>query len=182
MPSDPPPKRRLFDSGFLFLLAISVAGGSGVLWTRGWDVFRDILLSDIGLAALLLPKIAAGVVLATALGLALPRDRVLDLVGPESGLRGLAIAATAGAVIPGGPAVTFPLTAGLMAAGADFAAGVAMVTGWILLGLNRTLVWELSFLPPGMVLLRVALSLPVPIVLGLGIRAVLRMRNGRGAA
>lgn len=182
MTDDPRPRRRLFDSGFFFVLAIALASGAGVLVTQGWETFREILLSDLGLAALLMPKIAAGVLLATALALVLPKDKVLHHVGPESGLRGLAIAATAGAVIPGGPAVTFPLTAGLMTAGADLAAGVAMVTGWILLGLNRTIVWELTFLPADLVLLRVALSLPVPIVLGLGLRAVVRHRARRRAS
>ena len=104
----------------------------------------------------------------------LPRERILALVGPESGVRGLAIATTAGAIIPGGPATTMPLAVGLMAAGADFGAGLALVLGWMLLGVNRVLIWELSFLPADLVLLRVLLSLPAPILIGLVARWLIR--------
>jgi hypothetical protein len=41
-----------------------------------------------------------------------------------------------------------------------------MVTAWALLSLNRTLIWELSFLPPHIVLVRVALSFAIPVALG----------------
>lgn len=174
-PQDPtPPRRRLFDGAFLVVFGVAVASGAAVYWQKGADRFAAILLGDLGLALALLPKIAAGVLIASALPLLLPRERVLRLIGPDSGLRGLAIAAAAGAILPGGPSVTYPLTIGLMAAGADLGAGVAMVSGWVLLGLNRTIIWELSFLPPEFVALRVALSLPAPIVFGLTVRRLVR--------
>ena len=88
----------------------------------------------------------------------------------------------AGALFPGGPAVTFALTAGLITSGADIAAGVAMVSGWVLLSANRTLIWELSFLPAHFVGLRVLMTLPVPILLGLAIRHVARRRAIAGEA
>lgn len=168
------PKRKLIDGGFLFVLALAAVSGAAVLWLKGPERFAEILLRDIGFSLALLPKIAAGVLVASAMPFLLPRKRVLALIGPESGVRGLAIAMAAGAVFPGGPSVTYPLTIGLMAAGADLGAGVALVSGWVLLGLNRTLIWELSFLPPEFVALRVALSLPAPILLGVAIRHAMR--------
>jgi len=68
----------------------------------------------------------------------------------------------ASAVIPGGPSATIPLVAGLMAAGA----GVALFSAWVLYELNRTLIWELSFLPAHLVGLRVLVCLPVPVLVG----------------
>jgi hypothetical protein len=65
----------------------------------------------------------------------------------------------------------------LLAAGADLGAGIALVSGWVLLGLNRTLIWEFSFLPADFVLLRVALSLPVPILLGWATRKLYQGRD-----
>ncbi|MBN2905520.1 MAG: hypothetical protein JXJ18_02295 [Rhodobacteraceae bacterium] len=174
-PPDPPAKPpKLIDGAFLFILALALGSGAAVFWLKGADRFTQILLHDLGLSLALLPKIAAGVVIATALPFLLPRERVLALIGPESGLRGLAIATAAGAVFPGGPSVTYPLTIGLMAAGADLGAGVALVSGWVLFGLNRTLIWELSFLPAHFVALRVALSLPAPILMGLIVRRAMR--------
>jgi uncharacterized membrane protein YraQ (UPF0718 family) len=116
--------------------------------------------------------------MATALGLSLPRTRVVALIGPDSGWRGLMIAAAAGAVMPGGPHVIYPLTLALIAAGADVAAGVTIVSAWILLSLNRTLVWELSFIPADVVVLRFFMTLPVPVLLGCAVRAL----DGRSRA
>lgn len=170
--------RKLIDGAFLFILGLALVSGAGVWLLKGPERFWDIFLTDTGFTISLLPKILAGVIIASALPFMMSRDRILRLVGPESGLRGLAIATAAGAIIPGGPSVTYPLTIGLMAAGADLGAGVALVSGWVLVGLNRTLIWELSFLPPEFVALRVALSLPGPILFGYAVR---RFMNDRAA-
>ena len=164
----------MIDGGLIFVTALLFLSGAGVWITRGPERFLDLLLADLGFALVLLPKILGGIVMATALGLSLPRGRVLALIGPQSGWRGLMIAAAAGAVMPGGPHVIYPLTLALMGAGADLAAGVTIVSAWVLLSLNRTLVWELSFLPVELVAMRFLLTLPVPVILGLVVRALVR--------
>ncbi|MBB4023161.1 MULTISPECIES: permease [Actibacterium] len=175
MQPDPPSPgsstpRKLIDGSLIFITALAVAGGAGVWWLKGGDKFREILLIETGFAVMLLPKILAGILIASCLPLLMSQRRIQALIGPESGLRGLMIATLAGVVIPGGPSVTYPLTLGLMSAGADLGAGVALVSGWVLVGLNRTLIWELSFLPPEFVALRVALSLPAPVLIGWAVR------------
>ena len=164
--------RRMLDGGLIFVTALLCLSGIGVWITRGPERFFELLWSDLGFALLLLPKIFGGILLATALGLSLPRARVLALIGPDSGWRGLMIAAVAGAVMPGGPHVIYPLTVALMAAGADLGAGVTIVSAWVLLSLNRTLVWELSFIPVEVVAMRFVLTLPVPVMLGFMMRVL----------
>ncbi len=175
---EPPPggstPRKMIDGSFLFILGLAVTSGAAVWWLKGGARLWELFLRDSGFAIVLLPKIAAGVLIASCLPLMLSRDRIIALVGPDSGLRGLMIATAAGAILPGGPSVTYPLTIGLMAAGADLGAGTALVSGWVLLGLNRTLIWELSFLPPEFVALRMLVSLPGPILIGLAVRMLLR--------
>lgn len=172
-PTRPPRSRRpLIDTGFLIVLAVALLGGIGVWVLQGPQAFFAILLTDMGFAAILLPKIAGGIVLAVTLGMILPKDKVLRAVGPESGIGGLAIAMLAGAVIPGGPSVMFPLAASMMVSGADIGAAIAMISGWVLLSANRTLVWELSFIPVDLVVLRLLLTLPVPVLLGVAARLV----------
>ena len=73
--------------------------------------------------------------------------------------------------------MTFPIAAGLGVAGADLGAMIAFISGWSLLGLNRTLIWEFSFLPADLVWTRYLLSLPVPILLGLAVRTFLQVRK-----
>ncbi|MBY5971566.1 hypothetical protein [Pseudooceanicola marinus] len=181
-PQTPPKKRKKIDAGLITLALICAASGAAVWVLHGPEVFTDTLLVELGFAAMLLPKVVGGILLAVALGYVLPRERILALAGPDSGVRGLAVATAAGALFPGGPAVTFALTAGLITSGADIAAGVAMVSGWVLLSANRTLIWELSFLPAHFVGLRVLMTLPVPILLGLAIRHVARRRAITGEA
>lgn len=168
----PARERRMVDGGLIFVTALLCLSGAAVWITRGPERFFDLLWSDLGFALMLMPKIFGGILLATALGLSLPRARVLALIGPDSGWRGLMIAAVAGAVMPGGPHVIYPLTLALIAAGADLAAGVTIVSAWVLLSLNRTLVWELSFIPVEFVAMRFLLTLPVPVLLGLVVRAL----------
>lgn len=170
-------KRSFFDTGFYILTSICVISGTAVWVMQGTEVFLSILLRDFGFTLLILPKIAGGILLASALGLLLPKERVVAVVGPESGLRGLLIAASAGAVIPGGPSVTFPLAAGLIVGGADVGAAVAMISGWVLLGVNRTLIWELSFMPADFVAIRILLTLPLPILIGLLARVCLQHKT-----
>lgn len=178
----PARERRLVDGGLIFVTALLCLSGAGVWITRGPERFLELLWSDLSFALTLLPKIFGGIVLATALGLCLPRARVLALIGPDSGWRGLVISAVAGAVMPGGPHVIYPLTLALIAAGADLAAGVTIVSAWVLLSLNRTLVWELSFIPVEYVALRFLLTLPVPVLLGLVVRALALRAETRKAA
>lgn len=184
MQTDSPPPgastpRKLIDASLLFITAIAVVAGAAVWALEGGGRFWEIFLAETGFTLALMPKIAAGVLIASALPVLMSRDRIKALIGPESGLRGLAIAMAAGAIIPGGPSVTYPLTIGLMAAGADLGAGVALVSGWVLLGLNRTLIWELSFMPPEFVALRILLSLPAPVLFGLAVRAFVKRQAAR---
>lgn len=171
-PRRPAPKRKIIDTGFLVLCGLTLAAAVAVGLTRGWDRVLDHTVDGLGFVAVLLPKIACGVFVASALPILLPRDKVAGWIGPDSGTRGLIYAALAGAVIPGGPMMTFPLAAGMLAAGADLAAALTCITAWSLYGLNRTLIWELSFLHADLVALRVLICLPMPILLGLVIRRI----------
>ncbi|EPX85267.1 hypothetical protein [Salipiger mucosus] len=177
--AEAPPARRprkILDGGFLVLLGFTLAGGIAVFLTRGGGRVADIAAETLGFVAVLSPKIAAGIFIAATLPMCLPREKVGRLVGRESGWRGLAVATACGAALPGGPMMTFPLAAGLGTAGADMGAVVAFISGWSLLGLNRTLIWEFSFLPADLVWTRYLLSLPAPLLLGLTARAMMKRR------
>ena len=172
--ADPPPEpraRKIIDGGFLVLLGLTLLSAGLVFFKQGGARVWQITQETFGFLLLLSPKIVAGVFIAATLPLVLPRDKIGRWIGAESGLRGLALATLAGAAIPGGPMMTFPLAAGFGIAGADIGTMLAFVTGWSLLGLNRTLIWEFSFLPHDLVWTRYLLSLPFPVLVGLGARA-----------
>lgn len=110
----------------------------------------------------LMPRLAVGIIGAGFLARVLPQDLVSALLGPGSGLLGIAGASLAGALTPGGPVVGFALGSAALRAGAGLPQIVAFVTAWSLYTLNRVLVWEIPFMPMRFVVLRVLVSLPFP--------------------
>lgn len=164
----PPPlgRQSAFDTSFLILLAIATAAGCAVAWLKGPMRVVEIAASYLGFLALLSPKILCGFFIAAAVPILVPREVLTRWIGQDSGARGLAVACLAGALVPGGPMMIFPLAASFILAGAGMGTIVSFVTAWSLFGLNRTVIWEMSFLHIDFVLLRVAICLPLPFLAG----------------
>ncbi len=160
-------KRPLFDWAFLLVAALSMTAAVHVYTREGWSVFRDIFFDDVTLFATILPKVAAGCLIGALVRLLVPRELIVRWVGEGSGLKGLIIASLVGCVFPGGPFTIFPLAGAFMLIGADKGAAVAFVTGWLLLGINRAIIWEMPFFGADIVALRMLVSLAVPILAGL---------------
>jgi uncharacterized membrane protein YraQ (UPF0718 family) len=160
----------MFDIGLAILLTMALGSAGLVYFRSGLDGVLEVLGSDSVLLVEVAPRMAAGVLLASFIGLLLPREAIGRHFGRESGWRGLALASLAGIVVPGGPAVVLPLAASFAIAGADRGSMTAFITSWLLLGSNRVLVWELSFFEPSFVFVRVLTSLPAPFVVGLAAR------------
>ena len=169
-PLPPRQKRRPFDWAFVIVASISAAAAANVLWRDGWRTAADVFLGDSVLFLELLPKVAAGCLIGALFRVLVPPEMVRRFVGEGSGLLGLAIATAAGAVLPGGPFTIFPLAAILLVSGADRGAAAAFVTSWLLLGLNRAIIWELPFFGQHFVLTRVMFALPMPLLCGVGVR------------
>lgn len=160
------------DIGFLFIAVLALIAGAVVYMRDGTSRFFDILAKDAVLLVTILPKVAAGVLVAAFLRLLLPKEVVARWIGERSGLRGLVLATLAGAIIPGGPMTIFPIATALYTSGADRGATIAFITSWLTLGINRAIVWELSFFGAEFVVIRMLVSLPVPILVGLAARAL----------
>jgi uncharacterized membrane protein YraQ (UPF0718 family) len=168
---DPDWRRRTlgdaFGKGFLGFLAVAVLTGVLCWVFKGPEVFAEALLGDLELLLGLLPRVVLALSIAALIWFLLPRDRVASLVGQDSGLMGLVIATAAGTVTPGGPSSAYALLAVLAASGADRGALVAYITAWATLGLQRILVWDVPFMGAEFALLRILVSLPLPIIAGL---------------
>lgn len=165
--------QRPFDRSFLILLVIACLAAIGVAWLKGPMRIVEIAAVYLGFLTILSPKILCGFFIAAAAPILIPRHVLTHWVGRESGMRGLYVASLAGALVPGGPMMIFPLAAGFRAAGAQTATIISFIVAWSLLGVNRTVIWELSFLEADFVLLRYLLCLPLPILAGWAARRVL---------
>jgi uncharacterized membrane protein YraQ (UPF0718 family) len=165
---------RTFEWSTAVIAAISFGAGIAVFLRDGGEKFAAILTNDLWLFSGMLPKMAAGCLIAAFVTRLLPREVVARVVGGESGLTGLLIAMVMGAVLPGGPLTIYPVAGAFLLLGADVGTAVAFITAWNLLGYNRALIWELPFFGPEFVGWRVVMALPLPIVAGLTARTVAR--------
>lgn len=180
--ASPPAKRRKpFDWAFAIVLMLSGGAVASVAWQEGWPAVRDILTEDLWMFAEILPKVLAGTAIGACVRLLVPARTIRRWLGTESGWRGLFIATLAGALFPGGPFTVFPLAGAFLLAGADRGAAIAFVTSWLLIGLNRMIVWEMPFFGADFVLLRAVLSLPLPLLAGFLARHVWKRLTGQGA-
>jgi uncharacterized membrane protein YraQ (UPF0718 family) len=174
-------KRPAFDWAFGIVVALSVGCAAYVLMKDGVAVSRAILIEDIELFLTILPKVAAGCLIGAFVRLLVPREIIVRWVGEGSGLKGLAIATVVGSIFPGGPFTIFPLAGAFLLSGADRGSAVAFVTGWLLLGVNRAIIWELPFFGTDVVALRFLASMPLPILAGLLTRLADRFVPERGS-
>jgi len=98
--------------------------------------------------------------------LILPKEMIASWIGAGSGLKGILIGTAVGAVTPGGPFLTFPILVGFYRAGAAVGPIFAFLTSWSLIGVMRIFAWELPFLGVNLTLVRILVSLALPIFVG----------------
>jgi hypothetical protein len=112
----------------------------------------------------LLPRIGAGVVGSGFIAEVLPKALVASWIGPGSGLIGVLIATLGGALTPGGPVVGFSIGAAALKGGAGAPQVIAYSTAWALYAIHRLVIWEVPMMPPRLVWLRAAVSVPLPFI------------------
>jgi uncharacterized membrane protein YraQ (UPF0718 family) len=103
--------------------------------------------SDIAIDAL--PRTLPGFLLAGLALAIVPRDFVVNWMGQESGFRGIVLATALGSAIPGVTGVQFPIIVAMSRLGVGPGPLMAYLTAWALLGINRLIVWEIPFLGSG---------------------------------
>ena len=165
---------RSFEWSTAIIAAISITAGTIVFIRDGFDRFIAILTSDLWLFTTMLPKMAAGSLIAAFVTRLLPREVVARVVGSESGLLGLLVAIVMGAVLPGGPLTIYPVAGAFLVLGADAGTAVAFITAWNLLGYNRALIWELPVFGAEFVGWRIVIALPLPLLAGILARLAAR--------
>ncbi|AJE45802.1 hypothetical protein [Celeribacter indicus] len=95
----------------------------------------------------------------------LPADLVRSYLGQDAGLSALALAMLLGPLTPGGAFVSFAIGAAALKAGAGVLPVLVYVTAWSLFSLTKLLSYELSFMGRQATMMRLAVSLPIPLLL-----------------
>lgn len=144
------------------LLWVLVAALLLVTARRSTSLAHDGVRTGIVEFLHLVPRIVIGVIGAGYIAAAVPRDVIGQWLGPDSGLIGLVIAVVGGAITPGGPVVGFSIGAAALKGGAGAPQVIAYTTAWALYAVQRLVVYEVPMMPPRVVWLRAAVSLPLP--------------------
>lgn len=120
----------------LALAARKQPAGSHRLVLRGaWSQLAPLLL-----------RLPVALVAASLLAELLPVHWFAAVLGQGSGLAGVLAASVLGAILPGGPMVSFPLALVLFRAGVGTPQMVALLTAWSVLAVHRVLVFELPMM------------------------------------
>jgi uncharacterized membrane protein YraQ (UPF0718 family) len=112
------------------------------------------------------PLLIAAFVIAGLVQVLIPREFIIKWLGPESGLKGIALGALAGGLTPGGPVINFPIVASIYKAGAGIGTVVAYVTAWSLVSVVRFPL-EVSLISPKFAFIRLACTFFFPPIAGL---------------
>jgi hypothetical protein len=135
---------------------------------RSKALFREGATEGVRDFFLLLPRIIIGVVGSGYIAAVMPQDLITTWIGPGSGILGITIATLAGAITPGGAVVGFAVGAAALKGGGGAPQIIAYSTAWSLYALTRLVNWEVAMMPPRVVWLRAAVSVPLPFLAGLG--------------
>ena len=104
---------RAVEPGDVFLVFLCLASAVACFVFKGWGGVTNALSFMITLVAQVAPIMLISMFMSAFVQVLVPRDKVSKWLGRESGLRGILIAIAAGAIIPGGPWVSFPLVLAL---------------------------------------------------------------------
>ena len=162
MSANPTPsseRTTLILAGVVLLLA-------GLAWNRGgWELASEGLLGGIRTLVRMSPLLIAAFLIAGLIQIFLTQENVSRWLGAESGWRGILLACASGSLVPGGPFIYYPIAATLFRAGASLGVVVAFVSAKNLWPLVR-LPLEFALLGPRLTLVRLAVTLLVPPLLG----------------
>jgi uncharacterized membrane protein YraQ (UPF0718 family) len=151
----------------LLIFALAALGLGAVAYLQGGLTrLEDGLLGAGRTLLITAPLIVLAFVLAGLVGELISEEMASRWLGDRSGLKGILLASAAGAMVPGGPYVYYPMALMLFRSGASVGVVVAFIVGKNVWGLTR-LPMEFALLGPTIALSRILATLVVPPTAGL---------------
>lgn len=164
-----------FDTFFMFALSVVLLIAVRL---RQPDKFAD-MLKGLGTQARTVAITApAGFLIAGFVAVMLPAEIVAGLLGEQSGIVGILLACIAGAFIPGGPMVAFPIVLTIGHLGAGQPQMIAFVTGWSLLAFHRIVSYELPLMGPQFLKVRLISTVLLPPLAGIAVLLLFPVARG----
>ncbi len=113
-----------------------------------------------------LPLLLSAFVIVGFMDVLIPEKTLVSWLGAESGWKGLVIGPVIGALIQGGPYAFFPLFGALFRESVSIGVAIAMITAWGMINVGH-LPYEFTFLGTRFVILKYAIYIAVPTLVGL---------------
>jgi uncharacterized membrane protein YraQ (UPF0718 family) len=164
---DDPLAKRNLRGPFLFFAILTILLGGAVWYHLGETPFYGAAHEGLDLFLFVLPRFMAGLLFAGFFLALVPRDFVARWIGETSGMTGILMGTLAGTLTPGGPMMAWPVVVALLRAGADKGPLVAYITAWEMLGIQRSVVWDLPLLGGRFFIIKTIASIAMPILAGL---------------
>jgi uncharacterized membrane protein YraQ (UPF0718 family) len=114
---------------------------------RGDDLHVRGLRTGAEMLKGVIPLLFLAFVVAGLIQVAIPPEVIRSWLGEEAGWRGIFIGTIAGALIAGGPYVSFPIISAIFQAGASIGTATSLITGWAMLGVGQ-LPFEFALIGP----------------------------------
>ena len=140
---------------------------SGIALHRSTKTFTQAVRIGIGQGRILALRMPLAILVGAFLVELIPQEMIRPALGEQSGLTGILIASMAGALLPGGPYLSFPIAVALYKAGVGAPQLVALITAWSVYAVYRTLSFELPMMGARFILLRLASSIMFPPLAGI---------------
>ena len=171
-------RKRKIDWTIVFLSAV-VLLLAFFAWRRGGLSLALEGLRQGGATLLgVTPLLLAAFLIAGLTQVLISRELIEQWLGSSSGWRGILLACLAGALIPGGPYVYYPIAASLLGSGAGVGVLVAFVTAKNLWSVSR-LPYEFALLGSYLTLFRYGLTFIIPPIIGFAAEALFGRYVGR---
>lgn len=133
---------------------------------QGPSVITAGIIAGAKMLIQVIPLLAAAFVLAGMIQVLISKELINKWLGKDAGLKGILLGAVAGALIPGGPYVFYPIAASFLLSGAEIGAVLAFVVAKNLWTISR-LPMEVALMGPRLTAIRYIVTFVFPILVGL---------------
>lgn len=133
---------------------------------RDIRLFGRAVRSAVENLVVIMPRICLALILAGFVAKLIPTEMIGQMIGYDTGWRGIALACVFGGMMPSGPMIAFPVVVVLRGADAGAPQLIAFLTAWSVFAWHRVLIYEINMLGWHFTAVRLGSSIILPAIAG----------------
>ncbi|MFP4194679.1 MAG: permease [Desulfobacterales bacterium] len=153
-------------STIFIMSAITILLAAIGFYQHGAGIIIQGLMAGGEMLIEVMPLLVAAFILAGMIQVIVPKEMINKWLGREAGIKGIILGGIAGALIPGGPYIFYPIAASFLLSGAEIGTVLTFVVAKNLWSLSR-LPMEFALLGPTVTYVRFIVTLIFPVIVGL---------------